>query len=104
MEGSTILHLPLAVVPDASKAFDIICVGAIVGLLVVTLARFFMRKLPDGLFPTLVLAPLGSIVPIWIGYQFELIGSPGGAVCVAFLLGGPVLLVYLYGLATKKRR
>jgi hypothetical protein len=98
------LPLLLAVVPDASKAFDIICGGAIVGLLVVILARFFMRNLPAGVFPTFVLAPLGSIVPIWIGYQLELVGSTGGAVCMAFVLGGPVLLVYLYGLATKKWR
>ena len=52
----------------------------------------------------LVLAPLGSIVPIWVGYQFELIGTWGGHVCIAFMLAGPVLLPYLYGLVTKKRR
>jgi hypothetical protein len=96
--------LLLANTPNASEGFKIICGGAIVGLLVVSLARIFLRNLPDGLFPTFVLAPLGSIIPIWIGRQFELMGTPAYSLCLAFLLGGPVLLMYLYGLATKKRR
>jgi uncharacterized membrane protein YeaQ/YmgE (transglycosylase-associated protein family) len=98
------LHLLLAVVPDASKAFDIICGGAIVGLLIGALAGILFKKLPNGLFPTLVLAPLGSIVPLWVGYQFELTGSTGRPICMAFVLGGPVLMLCLYGLVTKKRR
>jgi uncharacterized membrane protein YeaQ/YmgE (transglycosylase-associated protein family) len=97
------LHLLLAVVPDASKAFDIICRGAIVGLLVSALAGILFKKLPNGLFPTLVLAPLGSIVPLWVSYQFELSGTTR-FVCMAFLFGGPVLMLCLYGLVTKKRR
>lgn len=96
--------LPLAAVPDASKAFDIICGGAIVGLLIFIAAGILFKRLPNGLFPTLVLAPLGSIVPIWVGHQFELIGTRGYPVCLAFTLAGPVLLPYLYGLMTKKRR
>jgi uncharacterized membrane protein YeaQ/YmgE (transglycosylase-associated protein family) len=97
------LPLLLAVMPDVGKAIDIICGGGIVGLLVGLLAGILFKKLPNGLFPTLVLAPLGSIVPIWVGYQFEVTGA-ARTVCGVFVLVGPVLMLCLYGLVTKKRR
>jgi uncharacterized membrane protein YeaQ/YmgE (transglycosylase-associated protein family) len=84
---------------DAGQIISIILGCAMVGLLIGILAQVLLRNKPaGGTMSTLVLAPIGAIAGGVIGYWFDM-----GSGSVPLVLGGPVVLMLLYGVAKWKR-
>jgi uncharacterized membrane protein YeaQ/YmgE (transglycosylase-associated protein family) len=78
---------------------------ALFGLIAGAIARFVMPgKAPGGIALTIVLGIVGAVVGGFIGAQLG-IGSVSGFDFRSLLLavGGGVLVLFLYGMATKGR-
>ena len=83
---------------DAGQIIRIILGCVIAGLLIGALAQVLLRNKPaGGTISTLVLAPVGAVAGGLIGYWFDM-----GSGSVPLVLGGPVVLMLLYGVAKWK--
>jgi uncharacterized membrane protein YeaQ/YmgE (transglycosylase-associated protein family) len=94
-----VLHfgLPANAVNEEDKVFSLIW-AAIIGLIVGALAKFIMPgKDPGGIFITMALGIVGSIVATWIG---RAIGWYREGQSAGFLMSiaGAILLLYVYRL------
>jgi uncharacterized membrane protein YeaQ/YmgE (transglycosylase-associated protein family) len=78
---------------------------ALLGLVAGIIAKYLMPgKAPGGIVATIILGVLGAIIGGWIGTQLGLGGiSDFDLRSLAIAVGGAVLLLYLYGLAQKRK-